>query len=227
MSLYEDLMMFISDIKDPSERKLLAPYATASSDLESLLSEILAKALTNHEMDKQTLKDTLCELYYSKPTLVTFVTEDAEQQLQFDFSAHHISDIVFFRKGYHALQTYRLSHQLKEEGKHILASWLHHRATLVFQVDIHPTAQLGRKIVLDHATGIVIGETSIIGDQCNILHNVTLGSTTKHDGKRHPEVGSNVTIGAGSTILGCIKIADSVTIAASSLVVKDVEKRSV
>jgi len=95
----------------------------------------------------------------------------------------------------------------------------------VFAVDIHPAARMGKGIMLDHATGIVIGETAMIGDNCSLLHGVTLGGTGNEKGDRHPKIGRGVMIGAGAEILGNIKVGDCARIAAGSVVLNDVASR--
>ena len=103
-----------------------------------------------------------------------------------------------------------------------MAYHLQSRSAELFSVDINPAAQFGMGIMLDHASGLVAGETSIVGDGCSILHGVTLGGTGKSERDRHPKIGKNVLIGAGAKILGNIKIGDSARIAAGSVVLKDV-----
>ena len=107
-------------------------------------------------------------------------------------------DAVLHLKGYHALVTHRLAHRLWHEGRQGLAKWLQSRASEVFQTDIHPAARIGQGVFLDHATGIVIGETAIVDDDVSILQGVTLGGTGKECGDRHPKIRRGVLIGAGA-----------------------------
>jgi serine O-acetyltransferase len=133
----------------------------------------------------------------------------------------YIEPILYF-KGFHAIQTHRLAHWSLNQGRKDFALYLQSRASQVFQTDINPAARLGRGIFLDHATGLVVGETAVIGDDVSILHGVTLGGTGKENGDRHPKIGSGVLIGAGATVLGNIKIGKCSRIAAGSLVVKEI-----
>lgn len=133
----------------------------------------------------------------------------------------YIEPILYF-KGFHAIQTHRLAHWSLNRGRKDFALYLQSRASQVFQTDINPAARLGKGIFLDHATGLVVGETAVIGDDVSILHGVTLGGTGKENGDRHPKIGSGVLIGAGATVLGNIKVGKCSRIAAGSLVVKEI-----
>ncbi|XP_042060205.1 serine acetyltransferase 1, chloroplastic-like [Salvia splendens] len=129
-------------------------------------------------------------------------------------------------KGFLACQTHRIGHNLWRNGRKILALLIQNRVSEVFAVDIHPGARIGRGILLDHATGVVIGETAVIGDNVSILHNVTLGGTGKVSGDRHPKIGNGVLIGAGTCVLGNVRIEDGAKIGAGSVVLKQVPART-
>jgi len=133
-------------------------------------------------------------------------------------------EVILFLKGFAALVCHRVAYR-KWNGKkkeRFTALWLQSQASAAFGVDIHPAASIGAGILLDHGTGIVIGETASIGDNCTLLHGVTLGSTGKTGGNRHPKVGNNVFIGAGSSILGNIKIGERAKIGAGTIVLKPI-----
>lgn len=132
-----------------------------------------------------------------------------------------IEPLLYF-KGFHAIQTHRLAHWLWNKHRKDFALYLQSRSSAVFQVDIHPAAKIGRGIFLDHATGVVIGETAAIDDDVSILHGVTLGGTGNENGDRHPKIGKGVMIGAGAAILGNIEIGHCARIAAGSVVLKPV-----
>lgn len=125
-------------------------------------------------------------------------------------------------KGYLALQAYRISHWLWDNNRRMLAQHLQSRISEIYGVDIHPAAKIGRGLFIDHATGVVIGETAVVGNDVIILHGVTLGGTGKESGDRHPKVGCSVLIGAGAQLLGNISIGDGARIGAGSVVVKSV-----
>jgi serine O-acetyltransferase len=128
-----------------------------------------------------------------------------------------IEPLLYF-KGFHAIQTHRLAHHLWMHGHRDFALYLQSRASEVFQTDIHPAARIGRGIFLDHATGLVVGETAVIEDDVSMLQDVTLGGTGKEHGDRHPKIGRGVLIGAGAKVLGNIRIGHCVRIAAGSVV---------
>ena len=136
----------------------------------------------------------------------------------------YIQPFLYF-KGYQALQSYRVAHWLWNEGRHTLAHHLQSRVSTVFGVDIHPAAKMGRGVMIDHATSVVIGETAVVGDDCSLLHEVTLGGTGVADEDRHPKIGRGVMIGSGAKVLGNITVGDEAKIAAGSVVVKPVPAR--
>ena len=132
-----------------------------------------------------------------------------------------IEPFLYF-KGFHALQAHRLTHWLWENGERDFALYLQSRTSEVFQTDIHPAARIGQGIFLDHATGLVVGETAVIGDDVSLLQDITLGGTGKDSGDRHPKIGRGAMIGAGAKILGNIEIGEQARIAAGSVVLTPV-----
>jgi serine O-acetyltransferase len=132
-----------------------------------------------------------------------------------------IEPFLYF-KGFHALQAHRLNHWLWHNGDRDFALYLQSRSSEVFQTDIHPAAKIGKGIFLDHATGLVVGETAVIGDDVSMLQSVTLGGTGKETGDRHPKIGRGVVIGAAAKILGNIEVGEHARIAAGSVVLKSV-----
>ena len=136
----------------------------------------------------------------------------------------HIDPLLYF-KGFHALQTHRFAHWLHNNGRRDFALYLQSQSSRVFGVDIHPAAKIGRGLMFDHATGIVIGETATIGDNTSLLHGVTLGGSGKETGDRHPKIGFGVMVGAGAKVLGNIEVGEDARIAAGSVVLEDVGAR--
>ncbi len=124
------------------------------------------------------------------------------------------------------MQTHRLAHWLLNRGRRDFALYLQSRSSSVFQTDINPAARIGKGIFLDHATGLVVGETAVIGDNVSILHGVTLGGTGKEGSDRHPKIGNGVLIGAGAKILGNIQIGNCSRVAAGSVVLKEVPPKT-
>jgi serine O-acetyltransferase len=137
----------------------------------------------------------------------------------------YIEPLLYF-KGYQSLQTHRMGHQLYRMGRKDFAFYLQSRVSVVASVDIHPNAQIGRGIMIDHGHDIVIGETAVVEDNVSMLHGVTLGGTGKQEGDRHPKVRKGVLIGAGAKILGNIEIGQCSRIAAGSVVLHDVPPKS-
>ena len=132
-----------------------------------------------------------------------------------------LQPFLFF-KGFLALQTHRIAHWLWNEGRETLAFHMQSRMSELFQVDIHPATRIGRGVFIDHGTGIVIGETAVIGDDVSMLQGVTLGGTGAERGDRHPKIGKGVLLGAGAKVLGNIEIGDYAKVASGSVVLKPV-----
>ena len=133
----------------------------------------------------------------------------------------YIEPLLYF-KGFQALQTYRMAHRLFKTGRKDFAYYLQSRSSMIFGTDIHPTSQIGRGIMIDHAHSIVIGATAVVEDNVSMLHSVTLGGTGKAGGDRHPKVRHGCLIGAGASILGNIEIGHCSRVAAGSVVLHDV-----
>lgn len=154
------------------------------------------------------------------------VREDALAVCRRDPAMDTVLEVVLFSKGYAALVCHRAAHRLwmahGVNRRKFTALFLQSQASSVFGLDIHPGAQIGLGVMLDHGTGIVIGETATVGDGCTILHGVTLGGTGKDHGDRHPKVGKNVLIGAGASLLGNIRIGDGAKIGAGSVVLREI-----
>ena len=136
-------------------------------------------------------------------------------------------EVIFCYPGVHAVWGHRISHWLWQRGARLAARALAELTRILTGVEIHPGAVLGAGLFIDHATGVVIGETAEVGDDVTIFHGVTLGGTGRETGKRHPTVGDRVTIGAGAKILGPIKIGDDSRIGANAVVVKEVPSSAV
>ena len=150
------------------------------------------------------------------------IREDAEAAFKRDPSAGSVSDVTRFSVGFRIVREYRRQHWLYEHGHRTLALWLAKRSRIKYGADIHPAAKIGRRFTVDHGIGVVVGGTTIIGDDCLMYQNATLGMTGKHGGKRHPTLGNGVLVGAGSILLGAITVGDGAYIGAGSVVVDDV-----
>jgi serine O-acetyltransferase len=186
------------------------------------VAAVLSSQLACADMQAAGLYELMLPLLETEPGLTAAVADDLLAARERDPACSDCLHALLNLKGFHALQTYRISHLLWRDGRHELALALSNQASRVFGVDIHPAARIGSGIMLDHATGIVIGETAVIGNQVSLLHNVTLGGTGKDRGDRHPKVGDGVTIGAGAIVLGNIRIGAMSKIGAGSVVLADV-----
>ena len=152
--------------------------------------------------------------------------ETLEAYQKNDPAARSKLEILLLYNGVHAILLYRLSHWLWQHKLCFIARMLSQFAKWLTGVEIHPAATIGRRLVIDHGTGIVIGATTEIGDDCLLYQGVTLGGTGKDQGKRHPTLGNNVMVGCGAKVLGAIKIGDNSRVAANSVVLREVPENS-
>jgi serine O-acetyltransferase len=201
---------------------LLAAVILNHKSLGDALSYQLARKLGDQELRAMSLRDICEEAYQADPSIV----EKAEYDLRAVFERDpackgYVQPFLFF-KGFLALQTHRVAHWLWHEGRETLAFYLQSRSSELFQVDINPATRIGRGVFIDHGTGIVIGETAVIGDDVSMLQGVTLGGTGAERGDRHPKVGRGVLLGAGAKVLGNITIGDYAKVASGSVVLKPV-----
>jgi serine O-acetyltransferase len=148
--------------------------------------------------------------------------EDARNIKEKDPAARNILTVIFLYPGFQILVYHRINHFLYKHKLYILARCISQFARFMTAIEVHPGAIIGRRLFIDHGMGIVIGETSEIGDDCTIYHQVTLGGTGKDTGKRHPTVKNNVMIGAGSKVLGPIVIGNNVKVGANAVILKSV-----
>jgi serine O-acetyltransferase len=150
------------------------------------------------------------------------IPEDIASVFDRDPAAKSVLEILLCYSGLHALWFYRLNHWLWNHGMRLLSRWLSQVARLLTGIEIHPAAQIGRRLFIDHGMGVVIGETSVIGDDVTLYQGVTLGGTGKEKSKRHPTIGNGVVIGAGARVLGNIRVGDNSRVGAGSVVLRDV-----
>ena len=150
------------------------------------------------------------------------IIEDIRAYKRNDPAARSALEIILLYNGLHATIDYRIAHWLHRHGCRFLARAISQWSKMWTGIEIHPGAKIGRRLVIDHGMGIVIGETAEIGDDCLIYHGVTLGGTGKDSGKRHPTIGNNVLIGTGAKVLGPFKVGDNSRIAANSVVLSEI-----
>ncbi|XP_024027189.1 serine acetyltransferase 1, chloroplastic [Morus notabilis] len=215
---------------DIDEEPILSAYYFNSilsyNSLESALANHLSVKLSNHSLQTNTLFDIFIGVLSEDEEIMKSVTHDLKAVKERDPACISYVHCFLNFKGFLACQAHRVAHKLWSQGRKVLALLIQNRVSEAFGVDIHPGARIGRGILLDHATGVVVGETAVIGDNVSILHNVTLGGTGKACGDRHPKIGDGVLIGAGTCILGNIRIGEGAKIGAGSVVLKEVPPRT-
>ncbi|CCG41116.1 serine O-acetyltransferase [Magnetospirillum molischianum] len=190
---------------------------------ETAVFHRIAGRLKNDQVPQGLLTETFGRALAHDSTIGTALRADIAAVLDRDPACERLIEPFLYFKGFHAVQTHRLAHWLWRRGERDFALYLQSRSSDVFQTDIHPAARFGRGIFLDHATGLVVGETAQVDDNVSLLQNVTLGGTGKDSGDRHPKVRHGVMIGAGAKILGNIEIGANSRIAAGSVVLREVE----
>ena len=159
-------------------------------------------------------------------SFISCAREDVAAVLERDPAAKSKIEVVLLYSGLHALWIYRVNHWLWMHGWRFVARALSQVGRLITGIEIHPGAQIGRRFFVDHGMGVVIGETTIVGDDVTLYQGVTLGGTGKEVGKRHPTIGNNVVIGAGARVLGNITIGENSRVGAGSVVLRDVPDNS-
>jgi serine O-acetyltransferase len=192
---------------------------------EAALAHRLAERLDHPDVSADLIRQAFHDALELRPEIGIDARADLTATLERDPATHRVLVPFLYFKGYQAIQTHRFTHVLWNHGRKDFALYLQSRSSQVFQVDINPNARIGKGMMLDHATGFVVGETAVIGDNCSILQGVTLGGTGKSDEDRHPKIGNGVLIGAHAVVLGNIKVGDCARIGAGSVVTKEVPPR--
>ncbi|XP_031276032.1 serine acetyltransferase 2-like [Pistacia vera] len=212
--------------KEPILSSFLYASILSHTCLEQALGFVLANRLQNPTLLATQLMDIFSNVMMHDKDIQCSIRLDVQAFKDRDPACLSYNSALLYLKGYHALQSYRVAHSLWKQGRKVLAFALQSRISEVFGIDIHPAASIGDGILLDHGTGVVIGETSVIGNRVSLMHGVTLGGTGKEIGDRHPKVGEGALIGACVNILGNIKVGEGAMIAAGSLVLKEVPPHS-
>ena len=209
-----------------AEEPILASFLNATvlnhDSFRGALSFRLAQKLSDGEMNPMLWRQVCEEAFRDDPTIVEAALADIRAYYDRDpATREHVQPFLYF-KGYQALQAQRVAHWLWRNERRHLALYLQSRMSELFAVDIHPNVPIGRGVFIDHATGIVVGETATIDDDVSILQGVTLGGTGKETEDRHPKVRRGVLLGAGAKVLGNIEIGEGAKIASGSVVLKPV-----
>ena len=192
------------------------------ASLDRVLAFHLSSKLSSSIMDARALYEVFLRVLEKYPSITAAVAADITACYERDPACDEYCLPLLYYKGFHAIQAHRINHHLWLDGRKTLAYFLQNRSSEIFGVDIHPAALFGQGIMIDHGTGVVIGETAVLGDDISLLHGVTLGGSGKESGDRHPKVGNGVMIGANASVLGNIRIGDGAKIGAGSVVVRDV-----
>lgn len=208
------------------EEPALASYYYAAilkhKTLVQAISFELANKLNSATVPPMLLRELIETTMTQKPELYEAMVKDLCAHVERDPACQKYSSPLLHLKGFHALQAHRVSHELWLQGRKFLAFYLQSRISQQFGVDIHPGAKIGSGIMLDHATGIVIGETTVLGNDISMLHSVTLGGIGATAGDRHPKIGNGVLLSVGAKLLGNINIGEGARIGAGAVVLADV-----
>lgn len=191
--------------------------------MEAALSYHLAQQLDSPTAPALLLREVIEEAFAESECIRIAIRADLNAIYERDSACRsHATPFLYF-KGYHALQSYRIANWLWQQDRKALALFFQNQISVQFGVDIHPAAKIGFGVMLDHATGVVIGETAHVADNVSIMQSVTLGGTGKENGDRHPKIGKGVLIGAGAKVLGNITVGEGAKISSGSVVLKPVE----
>ena len=218
-------------LREEAERKaaeepILGSYFHATilnhGSFGAALSFRLASKLDNPMLPTMLIRDVIQEAMADAPDILAAAEVDILSSYARDPACEDLSTPFLHYKGFHALQAHRIGHWLWHRGRHTLARFFQSQISVGLGVDFHPAARVGRGIMLDHATGIVVGETAVIEDDVSILHSVTLGGTGKDTGDRHPKIRRGVLLAAGCKVIGNIEVGEGAKVGAGSVVLTDV-----
>ncbi|PPR88762.1 hypothetical protein GOBAR_AA31931 [Gossypium barbadense] len=221
--------------KEPILSSFLYASILAHDCLEQALAFVLANRLQNPTLLATQLMDIFSNVMMHDRDIQRSIRLDVQAFIDRDPACLSYSSALLYLKGYHSLQSYRVAHALWKQGRNVLALALQSRISEfslcednkgLLMTQFNAAAKIGDGILLDHGTGVVIGETAVVGNRVSLMHGVTLGGTGKETGDRHPKVGDLALLGACVTVLGNIKIGEGAMIAAGSLVLKHVPPHS-
>lgn len=207
---------------EPEMGQFFSQRILQHDSLDAAISSLLSVKLASNDLPSTALRPVFDEALRSDPNIIKAITTDLKATLERDPAARFYSTALLYFKGFHALQAYRIAHWLWQQERFGMASYLQSRISEKFTVDIHPAARIGSGILVDHATGIVIGETCVLDDNISIMQGVTLGGTGKECGDRHPKIKSGVLLGTSAIVIGNVTIGEGARVAAGSVVLNDV-----
>jgi serine O-acetyltransferase len=208
--------------KEPELATFIYSTVLHHDTLEAAVIHRVSERLDSPELPAELIRQAYDDALADDRSIGSAFRADIVATVDRDPATNRLIEPVLYYKGFHAIQSHRLAHWLWGRGRKDFAYCLQSRSSAVLQCDIHPNARIGRGIFVDHATGLVVGETAVIEDDVSMLHGVTLGGTGKEAGDRHPKIRRGVLIGAGAKILGNIEIGHCARIASGSVVLKPV-----
>ena len=208
--------------REPELATFLMTTILNQTTLESAVAYRVAARLDNADVSAALIRQTFCDAIARDPSIGEAFRADIIAVADRDPACKRMMEPLLYFKGFQALQTYRLAHWLLKGGRRDFALTLQSLSSAAFGVDINPGARIGKGVFIDHASGLVVGETTVIEDNVSILQGVTLGGTGKETGDRHPKIRHGVLIGAGAKILGNIEIGYCARVAAGSVVLQPV-----
>lgn len=211
---------------EPALGSLIVSSVLNQPGFEAAVAHRVAMRLGHAAVSADLVEQAYAEALAADPEIGQGMRADVIAVLDRDPACYRVLEPVLFFKGFHALQAHRLAHWLWRQDRRDFALYLQSRSSEVFQTDINPAAVIGKGVFLDHATGLVVGETAVIEDDVSMLHSVTLGGTGKQGGDRHPKIRKGVLIGAGAKILGNIEVGRCSRVAAGSVVLAAVPRNS-
>jgi serine O-acetyltransferase len=200
----------------------LHEFVVRHANIERALTYQLSRKLETCGLDQAALSGLFAQCLRTAPDIGHHMLLDMQAALDRDPAAHDRLNVLLNQKGFQALQAHRFAHHLWCTGRQPLAQCLQGRIAEVYAMDIHPAARIGSGVFIDHGTGVVIGETAVVGNDCTLFQDVTLGGTGKERGDRHPKIGRGVLICAGAKILGNVHIGANAKVGAASVVLIDV-----
>jgi serine O-acetyltransferase len=208
--------------QEPTLASFLHATVLNHSTFEGALSYRLAEKLSDGEMNAMLWREVCASAYTDEQSIVRAALADILAVYERDPACFEYVQPFLYFKGYLALQAQRVANWLWRKERRPLALYLQSRMSELFQVDIHPATKIGKGVFIDHATGVVIGETAVVEDDVSILQNVTLGGTGKEIGDRHPKIRRGALISVGAKVLGNIEVGEGAKVAAGSVVLKSV-----
>ncbi len=208
---------------EPSLSPYLNLLVLSQDSLISAIASVIASKLNSDALSSKDIKNFILDVYKNCEGIAESLEKDLIFFKENDPACKYFSTPILFYKGFQGLAAYRAANCLWKKDRHTMALFIQNRASEVFGVDIHPAAEILGGVMIDHATGVVIGETTQIEENVSIFQGVTLGGKGNERGDRHPKIKKGVSIYASSTILGNITIGENSTVAAGSLVLKDVD----